>query len=148
METNRRLCKVFSRETLPYNGRPPSDSSPTMTPEDIARIDREHIWHPYSSTTSPVTSYPVVRAEGVHIHLADGCRRSEGVSAWWEAIRGYIHPALSGAARGQLEYCGHVMFGGLTRRPAARLVQSLVDITPGNLEEVFLCDSGSVSVEV
>jgi len=119
-----------------------------MTPEDIARIDREHIWHPYSSTTSPVTSYPVVHAEGVHIHLADGRRLIDGMSSWWSAIHGYNHPALNAAARDQLDHFAHVMFGGLTHEPAARLVQSLVDITPGNLEKVFLCDSGSVSVEV
>lgn len=119
-----------------------------MTPEDIARIDREHIWHPYSSTTSPVTAYPVVRAEGVHLHLADGRQLIDGMSSWWSAIHGYNHPVLNAAARDQLDRFAHVMFGGLTHEPAARLVKTLVDITPGNLEKVFLCDSGSVSVEV
>ena len=42
----------------------------------------------------------------------------------------------------------HVMFGGLTHEPAVRLCQRLVSITPEGLEHVFLCDSGSVSVEV
>ena len=42
----------------------------------------------------------------------------------------------------------HVMFGGLTHEPAARLVKHLVDLTPEPLRQVFLCDSGSVSVEV
>jgi len=42
----------------------------------------------------------------------------------------------------------HVMFGGLTHRPAAELVARLVEITPAPLQSVFLCDSGSVSVEV
>jgi adenosylmethionine-8-amino-7-oxononanoate aminotransferase len=42
----------------------------------------------------------------------------------------------------------HVMFGGLTHEPAVRLARTLVDITPGPLRHVFLCDSGSVAVEV
>jgi adenosylmethionine-8-amino-7-oxononanoate aminotransferase len=40
------------------------------------------------------------------------------------------------------------MFGGLTHRPAAELVARLVELSPKPLERVFLCDSGSVSVEV
>jgi adenosylmethionine---8-amino-7-oxononanoate aminotransferase len=42
----------------------------------------------------------------------------------------------------------HVMFGGLTHEPAARLAQLLVEITPAGLDTVFFSDSGSVSVEV
>jgi adenosylmethionine-8-amino-7-oxononanoate aminotransferase len=42
----------------------------------------------------------------------------------------------------------HVMFGGLTHEPAVRLASTLVELTPDPLRHVFLCDSGSVSVEV
>jgi adenosylmethionine-8-amino-7-oxononanoate aminotransferase len=42
----------------------------------------------------------------------------------------------------------HVMFGGLTHEPAVRLCERLVSIAPDGLEHVFLCDSGSVAVEV
>jgi adenosylmethionine-8-amino-7-oxononanoate aminotransferase len=42
----------------------------------------------------------------------------------------------------------HVMFGGLTHEPAVRLCERLVAMAPAGLEHVFLCDSGSVSVEV
>jgi adenosylmethionine-8-amino-7-oxononanoate aminotransferase len=42
----------------------------------------------------------------------------------------------------------HVMFGGLTHAPAVELAATLVDITPDGLQHVFLCDSGSVGVEV
>ena len=40
------------------------------------------------------------------------------------------------------------MFGGLTHEPAVRLCERLIEITPAGLERVFLCDSGSVAMEV
>lgn len=42
----------------------------------------------------------------------------------------------------------HVMFGGLTHRPAVTLAARLIEITPLPLEHVFFADSGSVAVEV
>ncbi len=40
------------------------------------------------------------------------------------------------------------MFGGLTHEPAVRLAARLAEVAPGDLEHVFLSDSGSVAVEV
>ena len=70
------------------------------------------------------------------------------MSSWWTAIHGHGHPVLDAAITGQLATMNHVMFGGLTHEPAARLAQLLVDITPAGLDRVFFSDSGSVSVEV
>ncbi len=115
---------------------------------DWLAFERAHIWHPYSSMTRPVTTYPVRRAEGIHIELEDGRRLIDGMASWWSVIHGYSHPVLNAAARRQLEDMAHVMFGGLTHRPAARLAATLIDITPEPLQHVFFADSGSVAVEV
>ena len=111
-------------------------------------IDAGHIWHPYSAMHSELPVYRVESASGVRLRLADGRELVDGMSSWWCAIHGYNHPRLNQAARAQLEKMSHVMFGGLTHTPATRLVQRLLRIVPSPLQKVFLCDSGSVSVEV
>lgn len=111
-------------------------------------IDQKHIWHPYSSLTAPIPAYPIVRAEGVRLYLEDGNALIDGMASWWCMIHGYNHPAMNAAIESQLRDMAHVMFGGVIHEPAALLVKRLVDITPADLDKVFLCDSGSVSVEV
>ena len=114
---------------------------------DLIARDRKRVWHPYAPpTTDPI--YVVERAEGVHLHLADGRVLIDGMSSWWSAIHGYRDPHIEAAIQQQLKRLPHVMFGGLTHEPAVRLCERLVEIAPEGLERVFLCDSGSIAVEV
>lgn len=115
---------------------------------DWLAFDQQHVWHPYSSVTEPGPVYPVVAAEGVEIELADGRKLIDGMSSWWSAIHGYNHPALNAALHTQAAAFSHVMFGGLTHQPAVELCERLLEMSPQNMEYVFLADSGSVSVEV
>lgn len=125
---------------------------PALTPAEISAIDAAHVWHPYSTIGSEAMP-PVVAvgARGARLTLINDGERVEvldAMSSWWTAIHGHGHPSLDYAIASQLSRMNHVMFGGLTHEPAARLAQLLVEITPDGLDTVFFSDSGSVSVEV
>ena len=115
---------------------------------DILAADRAYVWHPYSAIGSGMPVFPVDSADGVRIRLADGRELIDGMASWWCAIHGYNHPVLNQAIEDQLRDMAHVMFGGLTHRPAVELAEQLVALTPEPLQSVFFSDSGSVAVEV
>ena len=125
---------------------------PALTPSQISAIDAAHIWHPYSTIgTAGLPPVVAVGARGAWLTLVrDGAevQALDAMASWWTAIHGHGHPVLDAAITAQLGVLNHVMFGGITHEPAARLAQLLVDITPDGLDTVFFSDSGSVSVEV
>ncbi|MEV1202364.1 adenosylmethionine--8-amino-7-oxononanoate transaminase [Microbispora rosea] len=117
-----------------------------MDAGEVLRLDREHVWHPYTAVPSGTPVHVVRRAGGVRITLGDGRELIDGMASWWAAIHGHNHPRLNRAARDQIDDMAHVMFGGLTHEPAVRLAHRLAGMT--GLDRVFLADSGSVAVEV
>ena len=109
-------------------------------------IDKSHVWHPYNALPSKTKILPVKKTDKTTIFLETNEELIDGMSSWWSAIHGYNHPKLNEALKKQVEIMPHIMFGGLAHEQASLLSKKLVELT--GLNSVFLCDSGSVSVEV
>ncbi|MBB4854645.1 adenosylmethionine-8-amino-7-oxononanoate aminotransferase [Mycobacteroides chelonae] len=131
-----------------------STTVPRLTPDEVGAVDAAHVWHPYGRIGDGDTAQRplvVTGARGANITVVRDGHEVEvldAMSSWWSCIHGHGHPVLDRAVTEQISSMSHVMFGGLTHEPAARLAQLLVELTPAGLETVFFCDSGSVSVEV
>ncbi len=119
-----------------------------MKIDKLLEFDKKHIWHPYTSATNPIPSYLVKNAKGVYIKLQNGKRLIDGMSSWWAVIHGYNNLVLNKAVKKQLKKMSHVMFGGISHKPAIDLAEKLIKISPKNLKRVFFSDSGSVAVEI
>ena len=116
-----------------------------MTPLEF---DANHLWHPYTNVAKPGPMHLITEAEGVWLTRDDGTRMIDAMSSWWCSIHGHRNPTITSAMKQQLEKMPHVMFGGLTHNPAIELGKKLINLLPEGLDQIFYCDSGSVSVEV
>ena len=120
-----------------------SDSAPDWLTKGM-----DHVWLPYTQMKDAPLPAPVERTEGSKIFLADGRELIDGCSSWWTTCHGYNHPHIVAAVRDQMDKVSHIMFGGLANEPAYKLATRLAQLAPGDLNRVFLAESGSVSVEV
>jgi adenosylmethionine-8-amino-7-oxononanoate aminotransferase len=123
---------------------------PTLSRDDVVRLDRAHVWHPYTpidvwEKTDPIV---VARAEGSSLYDADGTRYIDGNASWYVAGLGHGHPRLMRVLREQAETLAHCALAGIAHEPSSVLAAELVRIAPPGLSRVFYTDNGSTSVEV
>lgn len=127
--------------------QPPNSEHSAATP-DWYDPSGHHVWRPYTQMKTTPQAVPVVSGDGVRLKLADGRELIDGVSSWWTVCHGYGHPHIIESVKAQLDNLPHVMLGGLTHQPAETLARRLAEKAPGDLNHVFFCESGSVSVEI
>ena len=112
--------------------------------------DLKYNWHPYTQMKDCENLPPILieRAKGIKLYDAQGKFYYDAISSWWCNVHGHNHPKISEAIKKQLDSLEHVLFAGLTHKPAILLAEKLVSIAPGNLSKVFFSDNGSTAVEI
>ena len=116
---------------------------------EIVRLDKAHVWHPYTPMDDWATADPIVvaRAEGAWLEDVDGRRYLDGNASWWVAALGHGHPRLVRALSEQAQTLAHCSLGGIAHEPSARLAEELIAIAPPGLRRVFYVDNGSGAID-
>ena len=120
------------------------------TTEQLRRLDRQHLWHPFTPMKLWLESEPLViaAAEGMYLIDSEGNRYLDGVSSLWCNVHGHRVPEIDAAVRAQLEKVAHTTMLGLASEPAILLAERLMKIVPRNLRKVFYSDAGATATEV
>ena len=121
-----------------------------MTAAELAALDRQVLWHPFTQQRGWEDETPVVieRAEGTTLYDSEGNAYIDGVSSLWCNVHGHGHHLIDAAVRIQLERMAHSTMLGLSHRPGIELARRLVEIAPAGLRRVFYSDNGSTAAEV
>jgi adenosylmethionine---8-amino-7-oxononanoate aminotransferase len=124
--------------------------APRVDAAEVIRLDRAHVWHPFTQTSEWLDEEPLM------VHGGDGCwlvdasgrRYLDGVASLWANVHGHAHPRLDAALREQAGRIAHSTFLGLTHEPGARLAAELCAAAPPGLSRVFYSEAGASAVEV
>src|SRR5580765_608803 len=119
------------------------------TTDTLRRLDKQHVWHPFTHMKLWLEDEPlvIVAAEGMHLIDTDGRRYLDGVSSLWCNVHGHRIPEIDLALREQLDRIAHSTLLGLDNVPSIRLAAALVRRMPVGLTRVFFSDNGSTAVE-
>lgn len=137
----------------PQRGLPPKGGKGARSDlrrRRLARIDRRHIWHPFTQMADWQKEEPLIieSARGVWLRDTRGRRYLDGVSSLWVNLHGHRHPALDAALKRQIDRVAHSTLLGAGNVPSVELAEALVRIAPKGLTRVFYSDNGSTAVEV
>ena len=127
-------------------------------PHPLARLDHQHVWHPFTQMRDWLNQEPIVivSGEGAVLRDVNGKEYLDGNSSIWTNLHGHAHPKINGAITRQLRKIAHSSALGLANEPAsllaARLVSAAQPVPPvrsaTSLTKVFFSDDGSTAMEV
>ncbi|WP_369902732.1 adenosylmethionine--8-amino-7-oxononanoate transaminase [Bacillus manliponensis] len=125
-------------------------SSEKFTYEELAKKNKDYVWHPFTQMKDYIEEDPVIieRGEGRKLYDVNGNGYWDGVSSIWLNVHGHQVPELDEAIREQLNKVAHSTLLGLANVPSILLAEKLVEIVPDGLKKVFYSDSGATSVEI
>lgn len=125
----------------------------------LARLDRRHVWHPFTQMRDWARTEPrvIVRGRGAILVDAHGREYLDANASIWTNLHGHRHPRLDRALTAQLKRIAHCSALGLANEPASLLAAELVvaaqrtgrrDGRAPRLDRVFFSDDGSTALEV
>lgn len=148
-QDNRRPAAVLREPGNFSTGR--VHSVRAMDTDELAALDRDVLWHPFTQQRGWTDDEPPVlieRAEGCTVVDTDGNSYIDGTSSLWCNVHGHRHPRIDQAVRDQLDRVAHTTLLGLSHPPAVGLAKRLVDLAPAGLSRVFYSDNGSTANEI
>src|SRR5258708_7925557 len=121
-----------------------------MNTQDLQRLDKQHIWHPFAPMKLWLENDPLVitAAEDMHLIDSDGKRYLDAVSSLWCNVHGHRVPEIDEAIRVQLGKVAHTTMLGLASEPAILLADRLMKLVPRSLKKVFYSDAGATATEI
>ncbi len=108
-----------------------------------------HFIHPWENFKHLGTNKRTVvqRAEGIYYYDTDGKRYIDGPGGMWCVNIGYGREEMANAIRDQAMMMPYCSPWTETSEPAALLAAKIAEISPGDLNNVFLTNSGSTAVD-
>jgi adenosylmethionine-8-amino-7-oxononanoate aminotransferase len=121
-----------------------------MTTDELRKLDKRHLWHPFTPMSGWLESDPlvIVGGDGFELIDPDGNRYLDGVSSLWCNVHGHRVPEIDAAVRGQLDKIAHSTLLGLANEPSIVLAERLMRIVPQGLTKVFYSDAGATATEI
>ncbi|WP_240722647.1 aminotransferase [Poseidonocella sp. HB161398] len=116
----------------------------------LAAMDARHVLHPWADLSQLGTADALVveTAKGVHVHDAEGKRYLDAIGGMWCMTVGYGRAELVDAMADQaMRMAYYTPFGDVSSAPAARLAETLAELSPGDLNRVHFTTCGSTAID-
>src|ERR671922_1735110 len=117
-----------------------------LTSEEIVRLNRQHTFFSWS-VQGAVDPIAIDRAEGVYLYTPEGRRILDFNSQLMSVNIGHGDRRVADAIAEQLAKVAYVQPSLFVTEVRARLGAKLAEITPGDLDKVFLTLGGAEAIE-
>lgn len=125
-------------------------TSKTKETERLERLDKRHVWHPFTQMREWERSDNLIieRGRGNYLYDTEGGKYLDCTASLWVNVHGHRKKEIDRAVKAQLDKLAHSTLLGLGNVPSIELAERLVEITPKGLNRVFYSDNGSSAVEI
>lgn len=112
-----------------------------MNSEEIRKLDRDHVIYSWSAQ-GKVNPLAIDRAEGIYMYTPEGRKITDFISGLICVNVGHRHPHIVKTMQNQLERTAYIS-PSFTTEAKAKLCNMIAEVTPGDLDYVFLCNGGA-----